>query len=136
MATHKHPGQWKAGESGNPKGRPPGTGAVAKLRQGIAGHLSAIIGRLVEQAIEGDTGAAKLLLERTVPALKAAELAEPLALPDGSLTEQGRAVLAAVADGRLAPGQAAQLLAGLGALARVTELDELSARLDALENRT
>jgi hypothetical protein len=56
-----------------------------------------------------------------------------LTLPDGSLTEQGRAVLACVAAGELAPGQGAALLGGIASLARVAELDEIERRIDALE---
>ncbi len=37
----------------------------------------------------------------------------------GTLAEQGRAVLAAAAAGELGPGQGAQLLAAIGALAKV-----------------
>jgi len=33
----KKRGKWKAGESGNPKGRTPGSGEVAKLRASITG---------------------------------------------------------------------------------------------------
>ena len=61
------------------------------------------------------------------------ELAVPLALPDGSLTEQGRAVLAAVGSGDLAPEQAARLLSAIGTLARVAEIDELADRIKKLE---
>ena len=56
-------------------------------------------------------------------------------LPEGSLTEQGRAVLASVASGELAPGQGATLLGAIGTLARVAELDELAARVAELEKK-
>lgn len=69
---------------------------MAKLRASIAGHVPEIIGQLVEAAKGGDVQAARLLLERVLPPMKPTELAVPLALPDGSLTDQGRAVLAAV----------------------------------------
>ena len=91
---------------------------------------------LVERALGGDVGAARLLLERVSPPLRAAEEALTLALPDGSLTEQGRAVLGAVAAGELAPGQGAALVGAIGTLARVAEVDELERRLTALEART
>ena len=42
-------------------------------------------------------------------------------------------MLSAVALGDLAPGQGAQLLAAIGSLARVTEIDELTSRLEKLE---
>lgn len=63
------------------------------------------------------------------------EPTQPITLPDGTLTEQGRAVLTAVAAGALAPGQGCQLIAAIGALARVAEIDELSTRITALENQ-
>jgi hypothetical protein len=87
---------WKPGQSGNPAGRKPGTGDVAKLRAAIAEQVPAIIKTLTTAALTGDVGAARLLLERVIAPLKAAEVAAPLALTDGTLTEQGRAVVAAV----------------------------------------
>jgi hypothetical protein len=124
---------WKPGESGNPRGRTPGAGEVSKLRKGVAEHVPEIITKLAEQAKAGDVGAARLLLERVIAPLKAAEHPAAISLPEGSLTEQGRAVLQAAGLGDLAPGQAAQLLAGLGALAKLIETDELAARIAALE---
>ena len=133
-AKKRPPGRWKPGESGNPAGRKPGTGEVAKIRAAIGERVPELLDKLMAQALEGDTSAARLLLERAVAPLKAAEQPQALTLPDGTLTEQGRAVLASVASGELAPGQGAALLGAIGTLARVTELDELSARITALEN--
>ena len=130
------PHAWRAGQSGNPRGRRPGSGEVAKLRAAIAEHVPTILERLVAAALQGDTGAARLLLERVCPPLKATEEPAPLALPDGTLTEQGRAVLGAVAAGDLAPGQGGVLLGAIATLARVAEVDELERRLTALEART
>lgn len=127
------PHAWRPGESGNPAGRPAGTGEIAKLRAAIAVHAPAIISNLRDAALGGDVSAARLLLERVIPPVKASEEATPLALPDGSLTEQGRAVVAAVASGDLAPGQGSALLASLGTLAKLTEADELERRIAALE---
>lgn len=124
---------WKPGESGNPAGRPLGSGKVAELRTAIAQHLADIVTKLVEQAKAGDTGAARLLLERVLPAVKPVEQAAPIALPDGTLTEQGRAVMLAAGIGDLSPTQAAQLLTSLGALAKLVEQDELVRRVEALE---
>lgn len=130
----KKRGRWRAGESGNPKGRTPGTGEVGKLRASIALHLPDIIAQLVTRAREGDAQAARLLLERVLPALKPMEQPVALSLPDGEgITAQGRAIVQAVAAGTLAPGQAAQLLTGLGSLARIVEIDELEKRIALLE---
>ena len=125
---------WKPGQSGNPAGRKPGTGEVAKIRASINDRVPELLAAMMAKALEGDVGAARLLLERAVAPLKAAEQAETITLPEGSLTDQGRAVLRAVAAGELAPGQGAALLGAIGTLARVTEIDELEARLTKLEN--
>lgn len=130
----KKRGKWKAGESGNPNGRPPGVGEVTKLRDSIAAHLPAIIMQLVTKAKDGDSQAARLLLERVLPPMKAIEQPTTLILPDdGTLTAKAAAVLTAAAAGILAPGQAAQLITALGTLAKITEVDELTARITALE---
>lgn len=127
------PGRWKPGQSGNPAGRPPGSGEVAKIRAAISDRVPELLAALMTRALEGDVGAARLLLERAIAPLKAVEQPQALTLPDGTLTEQGRAVLAAVAAGELAPGQGAALLAAVGTLARIVEVDELTRRVEALE---
>jgi len=127
------PTAWKPGQSGNPAGRPRGSGKVGAMREAIAEAVPELLQTLLQRALEGDVGAARLLLERAIPPLKAQELPQALALPDGTLTEQGRALLQAVANGELAPGQGAALIAALGQLARVAEIDELTRRLEALE---
>ena len=127
--------KWKPGQSGNPKGRAPGSAKVAPLRAAIAGHVPGVINKLLDLALEGDTQAARLLLERVIPPLKAQEPTQALALPDGSLSDQGRAVLAAVAAGELAPGTGAALVAAVGQLARVVEIDELARRIERLEGQ-
>jgi hypothetical protein len=131
----KKRGSWKPGQSGNPAGCKPGTGEVAKIRAAINDRVPELLAALLAKALEGDVGAARLLLERAVAPLKAAEQAEKISLPEGSLTDQGRAVLRAVAAGQLAPGQGAALLGAIGTLARVTEIDELEARLSKLEKQ-
>lgn len=126
-------GRWKPGESGNPRGRAPGTSEVAKLRKAIARHVPEIVDRLVMQAQAGDVNAARLLLERVLPPIRATESAVPVELPESGLVAQGEAVVRAVAGGVLAPGQAAQLLSGLGTLAKLIETEELADRVAALE---
>ncbi len=126
--------QFKPGQSGNPKGRPKSALTATDLRQRLARDAEQIIDSVVQAALNGDTQAARLVLERIVPAIKPTEQTVEIAMPDdANLTEQGRVVLAAVADGQLAPGQGSALLSGIGTLARVAEIDELAARVAALE---
>lgn len=134
MTNDKKVSRWQPGESGNPAGKRPGSGELQRLRASIAADVPDILAGLVDAAKGGDVQAARLILERVLPPVKAIEQAQELDLPEGgTLTAQGRAVLSAVALGDLAPGQGAQLLAAIGSLARVTEIDELSQRIDKLE---
>jgi len=66
---------WEKGQSGNPAGRPKGTGEVAKVRAAIAARVPELLERLMTQALDGDTSAARLLLERAIAPLKAIEQA-------------------------------------------------------------
>ena len=125
---------WPSGQSGNPKGRPRGSGAVQKLREQISSSVPDIIKKVSEAAIAGDIQAARLILERVIPPVKAIDQAQVLNLPlSGTLTEQGRGVMAAIAAGEISPGQGAQLIAAIGSLARVAEMDEMAKRLTKLE---
>ena len=128
--------KWTKGESGNRQGRPKGVpNPQARLREAIGEHVPEIIDMLVQQAKGGDVGAARLLLERVLPPMKATEPPQAFALPDGTLSQQARAVVASVAAGALAVGSGAQLLSGLGTLAKIIESDELAARITALETK-
>lgn len=126
--------RWKAGESGNPNGRPKGSGLAGELRKAIAASSPDIVRRLTEQALAGDVQAARILLDRVLPSAKAESL--PVDLPglaSGTLTERAEAALNAAGAGRVAPDVAAALVAAVGALARLKETDELEARLRTLE---
>ena len=134
--TEKKKSQWKPGQTGNPNGRPPGQSEITRLRASLAGDVPEILAGLVTAAKAGDVQAARLILERILPPVKAIEQAVTLQLPnDGTLTAKASAVLSAAAAGDLAPTQAAQLIAALGTLAKISEVDELTARIDALEKQ-
>ena len=134
MTKKRPPNQWQPGQTGNPKGRPPGQSEITRLRASLAGDVPEILAGLVLAAKGGDVQAARLILERILPPVKAIEQAVTLQLPnDGTLTAKASAVLAAAAAGDLAPGQAAQLIAALGTLAKISEVDELAARIEKLE---
>ena len=134
MTKKRPPNQWQPGQTGNLKGRPPGQSEITRLRASLAGDVPDILAGLVMAAKGGDVQAARLILERILPPIKAIEQAVELQLPNGgTLTAKASAVLSAAAAGNLAPGQAAQLIAALGTLAKINEVDELAARITALE---
>jgi hypothetical protein len=120
-------------ESGNPRGRPKGTGEIGRLRAAIAEAMPGILAVLTEKAQAGDVQAARLLLERVLPPVKPIELPAPVPLEGATLTDQGRAVLRLLAAGEIGPMQAAALLGAVGQLAHVAELDDLARRVELLE---
>ena len=135
MTTEKkrNAGQWKPGQSGNPNGRQ--TGEMARLRALIREHTPAIISGLVADAMVGDKVAARLLMERVMPPLRAeaAELELPAIDPQADLITQGRQVLETVIRGEMPSDQGAALIAALGQLGSLKKLDELEERLRKLE---
>jgi thioredoxin-like negative regulator of GroEL len=127
--------QFIKGQSGNPQGRPKGSGISAKLRQAIEGEAEAIIKTMIEQAKAGDIQAAKALLDRVLPALKPESQA--IHLPElvaaGTMAEKARAAIDAAGAGAVSPSAASDLVAAIAGLARVVETTELQQRLDELE---
>lgn len=130
--------KFKPGRSGNPAGRPKGTkDRRTELRELIKPHAPDLIAKALALANEGDTAALKLLLERAVPPYRPTGEAVAFPMPkQGSLADSGRAVMKAIADGKLPPDMGRQLIDALAALGRIVELDELDKRLSALEEKT
>lgn len=127
--------RFKPGTSGNPAGRPPGIGTAEPLRAAIREHVPAIITAMVEQAKAGDVQAARLLLERAIPAVK--PIAEPVRVDmvGDTLTDKAASILDTVSRGELSPADAKLLLDGLAGVAKITEIDELARRVSALEGK-
>jgi len=121
------------GVSGNPAGRPKGSGAKFGARL-LDQSSRKILRQLIDKAVAGDLKAIELCVDRLLPRLKARSV--PVELPTavrGSLADQGRAVLEAAFTAKLDPDQAALLLASLSAQARIIETSELEQRVAALE---
>ena len=63
---------WKQGQSGNPKGRPrKSQKTMAQLRTQISEHLPDVIEVLADAAKVGDVQAARILVERCIPSMRA-----------------------------------------------------------------
>jgi len=126
------------GQSGNPAGRRPRTDTEQRQREAIRKALPGIVAELISSAQSGDTTAAKLLLERVMPAYKPQDRPAPLALANGTpdLAGAAQAALVGLSSGTLTPDQAGAVAGVLSALVRVKESVELENRVAALENRT
>lgn len=63
---------WQKGQTGNPKGRPrKSQKTMAQLRSQISEHLPDVIDVLATAAKDGDVQAARILVERCVPSMRA-----------------------------------------------------------------
>ena len=121
---------FKKGESGNPAGRP--RGSVNKNLQMLRAAAEAILPDLIDRAKSGDLEAQKLILDRGIPRLRSVSMPEALPLPDGTLTDQARALVALIAAGDLSTTVAAEIAGIITASARVEEVDQLRDELKAL----
>jgi hypothetical protein len=125
-------GRFRAGISGNPTGRP--KTESARLRATLADHGEDVANVVLYAALAGDLQAAKLVLDRISPPLKAQAAPVQLDLPNcENATATAAAIIHAMADGDLPPDIAAQLVAAAGTLARIIEIDGLKDRLESLE---
>jgi hypothetical protein len=125
---------FRKGQSGNKAGRPKGIkDKRVEFRGIIQARAKELVEKAVEKALEGDSTALRLCLERICPPLRPRD--EPVSLTafEGSLSDQGRAILTAMARGEITPSQVGELLAALSSQARLVEADELEKRIAALE---
>ena len=126
---------FKKGQSGNPKGRPKKNSAtVERLRESIEKELPTIISQLTKAAKDGDIQATKLLLDRSIPAIKPIQQTVTVeGLNSNSLSKQGEALVTAMGNGHISAEQAQSMLSGLTSLSRIKEIDEIERRISALE---
>ena len=126
--------RYRKGESGNPAGRPKGTAdRRTELRALLQPHAEQLIAKAVSVALEGDTTALRICLDRLIPTMKASDASVELGALPGSLSEQGEAVLRAAAGGDITPHQAATIMQAIAAQARIVEMSELEERIKRLE---
>lgn len=125
-------------EAGNP-GRPRGarhrvTLAVEAL---LEGQHEALTQKAVEKALEGDTVALRLCLDRIAPPRRDTTIT--IALPEVKSAEDAvtasAAVLAAVAAGEVTPDEAGRVMALLTAHKAIVEAGDLERRITALETK-
>ena len=112
-------GRFRKGQSGNPAGRSRGSRnkAIVAAEMLLESDAEALTRRAVERALEGDTAALRLCLDRIIPPRR--ERLVQLGLPPvrsvGDLGGAMAAITTAAARGAITPGEAAEL-------ARVVEI--------------
>ena len=126
--------KFKAGQSGNPAGRPKGAlGRATRWREALEPHGDALFRVAVERALSGDSAALKLCLERISPPVKPS--ADPVffELSGESLTQKAESVLQAIAGGVIDAENGRRLIGAISDLGKIIEVDSILERLEALE---
>ncbi|KAB0588431.1 DUF5681 domain-containing protein [Comamonas kerstersii] len=134
---NKPPKGWQPGQSGNPKGRPVGSrnkkNVIAEEFEKDGSEVARVV---MNAALEGDMQAANMVLQRLSPPLRArAEKVTFELTPDAPLTTQAQQIMTAVAEGSIDPETGQLLINCITAFAGLKQVDELEARLIALEEK-
>lgn len=127
-------GQFAAGKSGNPLGRPKGAlGKATRWREALEPHGDDLFKVAVEHALSGDMQALKLCLERISPPVKANSDPVEFALQGETLSDKAESVLQAIADGVIDVNSGRALIGAISDLGKIIEITELEKRLAQLE---
>ena len=131
-------GKFKPGQSGNPAGRPKGIKdrrvALRELLKPVAGDL---VEKVVELALAGDTTALRICIDRLIPPAKEEpiDMTLPKITSPEDCTLAQAAVLHAVADGQLLPGEGQALSALIENQRKSLETTQLAQRMAAIEEQ-
>lgn len=129
-------GTFGSGNPGKPKGaRHKITRAIEDMLEGEAEGLTR---KAVDMALEGDTTALRLCLERIAPPRKEAPVQFDLPVMETArdAAQAASAVLQAVSEGDLTPTEGAHVMQLVETYRRTLELSDLEARIVALEEVT
>ena len=99
---------FRAGQSGNPAGRP--KGSINKQLAMLRDAVEKVLPLVVERALNGDTEAQKLILERGLPKLKPVEVPLEFTLPDADCPAPRRAILEQAAEGAIPLAAAEEII--------------------------
>jgi hypothetical protein len=137
-AVRQQGNRFQPGQSGNPAGRPRGarhktTLAIEAL---LDGEAEALTRKAVELALEGDTVALRLCLERLAPPRKGRTVAVqlPASLRTAAdIADAQAAILGALASGDVSPDEAAEIAKVIDAAGVAIERRDLETRIARLE---
>ena len=129
---------FQKGQSGNPKGRTPGTkDKRTELRELLKPHAEKLVKKAVAPALKGDTTAPRICIDRIIPPVR--ESAVRVSLPDLNDADGCRkaqaTVIESVAAGSLLPGEGGHLSAMIDFHRKGIEGAEIMERLRAIQER-
>jgi len=128
--------RYKKGQSGNPKGRPIGVkDKRTELRQLLKPHTQKLVKKTVDLALDGDTTALRLCLERLIPTIKQKDEYIKFKLTGNTQTEQSKSIIIAMSNGEITPTDTNTILQTMATQCRIAEMDEFEERLRKLEDR-
>ena len=128
-------GKFTLGNSGRPKGsRNKKTLAIESL---LEGQAEALTQTAISKALDGDSMALRLCMERIAPAPKDNTVSFALPQINNALdaSQAAGSVLQAVSQGNLTPIEAARVMGLIDSYRRTLELTEIEERLQALESK-
>ena len=126
-------GQFSIGNAGRPRGsRNKATIAIESLLQGQA---EALTQAAITKALEGDSFALRLCMDRIAPPPKdaAVTFSMPTMCNAMDAAEAAGSVLKAVSEGELTPIEATRVMGLIDSYRRTLELTEIEKRLQSLE---
>ncbi len=138
-ASPKQGHRFKPGQSGNPKGKRPGTRNVALVALDKIGEEAAqgLLQTVINKAMDGDMMAARILLDRVWPARKGRPVTFTMP-PTETAADVVRALarlLEAVSSGLMTPEEGQALAILIESQRKAIETGELDARITEIERR-
>lgn len=137
-AKAEKPWLFKKGQSGNPRGKKPGTlsKATVAMQTLLQGEGEVLTRKCVELALDGDMTAMRLCLERITPPVRELPLEFKLPCINSAekLSKATARILKEVSLGNLTPGQGESITRLLGHHQKALEISDLDTRLKVLED--
>ena len=131
--------KFQPGESGNPNGRPKGTGHRQQLfNDFVMPHKNNLIDTAIKLALNGNETMLRVFLDRLLPA-KPTDDAITVEIPaigankTHALSMWGEAILQAVSQGDMTPDQGKTIMAIIDAQRKNIEASDLTLRLSEIE---